>query len=94
MALIESVVAALKSDADITPLPTIPLATALTLSTVSIAPITWLFFLAQLGPSSKMTSSPLLLNQISHSFGTEFGFDFHSLCKSLIKVALVPERKL
>ena len=40
MALIESVVAALKSDADITPLPTIPLATALTLSTVSMAPIT------------------------------------------------------
>ena len=71
-----------------------PLATALTLSTVSIAPITWLFFLAQLGPSSKIVSSPLLLNHKSHSFGTEFGFNFHSLCKSFMKVALVPERKL
>ena len=44
MALIESVVAALKSTADKLPFPAIPRATALTLSTVSIAPITLLFF--------------------------------------------------
>ena len=60
IALIESVVADLKSVADKSPLPTIPLATALTLSILSLAPITLLFFLDQLGPSSLFISSPLL----------------------------------
>ena len=94
IALIESVVAALKSVADKLPFPAIPRATAFTLSTVSTAPITLLFFFAQLGPSSNNLSSAFALNHKSHSFGTEFEFSFHSLYKSFMKVALAPERKL